>query len=156
MNNIISKSNKSLESSSFGLDLSVKNNGYKLATRDVEITVWPEFINSQAGVAGNLFVWTYQVRIENKRSGLIKLINRHWKIVDENGEIQEVDGEGVVGKQPEILSNGFFEYSSGVHLAYPSGIMSGYYEMQDEKGESFRALIPSFSLDVPSVKKVIN
>jgi ApaG protein len=84
------------------------------------------------------------------------LVNRHWRIIDEQGLTQEVDGEGVVGEQPQIISGNAFQYSSGVHLRHPSGIMSGHYQMQKENGEMFEAKIPAFSLDVPSIKTVIN
>lgn len=86
----------------------------------------------------------------------MKLINRYWKIIDEKGIIQEVNGEGVVGEKPVILPNNSFQYESGVHLRHPSGIMTGYYQMQKNNGEIFDVKIPTFSLDVPSIKPVIN
>lgn len=121
----------------------------------VKITVLPEFIANQATDLGDLYVWSYKIAIENQRELPIKLINRHWKIVDQNGHVQEVDGEGVIGKQPCIKQGDAFEYSSGVHLSCPSGIMGGYYEMRDESGV-FKVEIPSFSLDVPFANQVIN
>ncbi len=129
---------------------------YVSTTSDIEITVRPEFVDSQFSSAGSLYVWIYHVRIDNYSSETIKLINRYWKIIDEKGTIQEVNGEGVVGEQPTILPNNSFQYESGVHLRYPSGIMTGHYQMQRADGTTFNVKIPTFSLDIPNAKLVIN
>jgi ApaG protein len=91
----------------------------------------------------------------------VKLVNRYWRIIDEKGIVQEVNGEGVIGEQPIIAANGSYQYSSGVHLRYPSGIMTGQYKMQkiglvEPQDQSFDVKIPTFSLDVPGAKTVIN
>ncbi len=133
---------------------------YNITTGNIEVTVWPEFIDSQinplGNSLGNLFVWAYHIRIDNHGDTSVKLLNRHWKIIDENGEIQEIDGKGVIGEQPNILPQKSFQYSSGVHLKHPSGIMTGFYEMKKENGEIVEVKIPAFSLDLPSIKSVIN
>lgn len=153
----ITKSNKPLDIviPKISEDIS-KKKSYTYSSNNIEITVCPEFVDSQVSLAGNLFVWIYHVKITNKGNEQLKLINRHWKIIDEKGHIQEVNGEGVVGEKPLISPNSFFEYSSGVHLRYPSGIMSGYYQMQKTDGEVFDSTIPTFSLDVPSIKAMVN
>lgn len=125
-------------------------------TNDIQVSVRPEFVDGQASASGHLFVWIYHIKIENKSLENIKLINRHWKIIDEKGDVQEVDGEGVVGEQPLISPGAKFQYSSGVHLRQPSGIMTGTYEMQQDDGSTFTVKIPTFSLDVPSIKGNVN
>jgi len=129
---------------------------YVSSTNDIHITVWPEYLDSKSSVIGDLFIWAYHIRIDNKSLENIKLVNRYWRITDEKGIVQEVNGEGVVGEKPLISPNSFFEYSSGVHLRYPSGIMSGHYQMQKTNGEVFDLTIPTFSLDVPNIKAVVN
>ncbi len=144
---------------------------YIAVTHDVHVTVWPEFIDSKISQVGDLFVWVYHVRIDNKSQNVIKLVNRYWRIIDEKGIVQEVNGEGVVGEQPVITPNGSHQYSSGVHLRYPSGIMSGQYQMQRvdivsnldaaevigaSPTQNFNVKIPSFSLDVPGMQHMIN
>lgn len=156
MTNFI-KSNKFLDNKS--LNSADKNNldfVYNLISNDIEIEVKPEFINNQVGILGDVYVWSYDIKIFNHSTKKVKLLNRHWRIIDENGSLQKVDGEGVVGKQPEILSGESFKYNSGVHLACPSGIMSGYYEMIDEDNNKFNVEIPSFSLDIPSAEYILN
>jgi len=154
--NRLSKSNKPLEAHLIGLNNKIKDNSYTAITDEIEIMVWPEFIDSQIGALGNLFIWAYHVRIENRSALGVKLLNRHWKIIDEQGVLQEVDGPGVLGEQPQIASGSAFQYSSGVHLRYPSGIMSGHYQLQKDNGDLFDAKIPAFSLDVPTIKSVVN
>ena len=130
-------------------------NSYTSTTNEIQITVRPEFIDSQFSAIGNLFIWIYRIRIDNKSNENAKLVNRYWKIIDEKGVIQEVNGEGVVGEQPVILADNSYQYESGVHLRQPSGIMTGHYQMQKDNGELFDVKIPTFSLDMPSDTKLI-
>lgn len=136
-------------------DFSDKKNYYE-STHNIEVSVRPEFVDSQSSNVGQLFVWIYHVKITNKGSEDITLINRHWRIIDEKGDVQEVDGEGVVGEKPLIIPSTSFQYSSGVHLRQPSGIMTGHYEMQKKDGSTFTVKIPTFSLDLPNIKGSIH
>lgn len=150
------KLNKFLEISLPDISCDIFSNAYSYETNGVRIVVQPEFIDSQFSGVGNLFIWIYHVRIDNYSNSNIRLVNRYWKIIDEKGTVQEVSGEGVVGEKPYILANNSFQYESGVHLRFPSGIMTGHYQMQKDNGELFNVKIPTFSLDVPNVKSVIN
>lgn len=152
----ITKPNKSLEDLLPNISANFPKKSYISNTNNIEVSVCPEFIDSQVSVVGSLFVWVYHVKIENKSLEDLRLINRHWKIIDEKGVVQEIDGEGVVGEKPLIPINGTFQYSSGVHLRHPSGIMTGHYQMQKINGETFDVKIPAFSLDIPSIKVRIN
>ncbi|MFT7087053.1 MAG: ApaG protein [Rickettsiales bacterium] len=129
---------------------------YKLETGKIEISVNPEYLNSQINKDGSFFVWSYRVEIINKGEETIQLINRYWRIIDEMGLVQEVNGSGVIGEQPILTKNESFKYTSSVHLQNPSGIMSGHYEMRKSNGEIINAKIPAFSLDVPNIKSVVN
>jgi ApaG protein len=128
---------------------------YKSKTSGIEVLVSPEYVDSQINKNGSFFIWAYHVEIENKSSETLQLVNRYWKIIDEKGVIQEVNGEGVVGEQPVILPDNSYQYESGVHLRQPSGIMTGHYQMQKDNGELFDVKIPTFSLDMPSATKSI-
>ena len=79
----------------------------------------------------------------------MQLISRHWIITDSNGLKQEVRGAGVIGKQPTILPDETYEYSSGSVLATAVGTMQGSYQMLDADGQSFEAPIAPFLLSVP-------
>ena len=130
---------------------------YVAITKDIEVTVWPEFIDNKISQIGELFIWAYHIRIKNKSLESIKLLSRYWRIIDECGNVQEIEGEGVVGEKPLIVANGVYQYSSGLHLKYPSGIMSGKYRVEKiANNEIFEIKIPNFSLDIPSTKTVLN
>ncbi len=129
---------------------------YKSTTEEIEVTVNPEYLESQLNSDGSFFVWTYHIEIENKSSRTIQLLNRYWRIIDESGEIQEVTGLGVIGEQPILPPNDTFKYSSNVRLRYPSGVMSGYYGMKQTNGALINIQIPAFSLDVPNIKSIIH
>jgi ApaG protein len=130
---------------------------YVATTRNIEVSVWPEFIYNKMSQSGELFIWSYQVRIKNKSADTIKLLSRYWRTIDECGNIQEVEGEGVVGEKAIIAPNSTYQYSSGIHLKYPSGIMSGKYYIENTSNkEIFEIKIPNFSLDIPSSKTVLN
>jgi ApaG protein len=150
MDNRFFKSNKAFED----FTSNISKNAYRSSTNGINIFVESEFLDMQ--IDKNLFIFAYHIKIENKSDQVVKLINRHWRILDEKGLRQEVDGEGVVGKQPVIAPNEYVEYTSGVHLNCSSGIMNGHYDMQGENGEVFAVEIPSFSLDVPFAKRMVN
>jgi len=152
----LSKSNRTAEEKFLDLSQTLSNKPYIAITDNIEITVWPEFIDSKSSVIGDLFIWAYHVRIDNKSSESVKLVSRYWRIIDEKGIVQEVSGEGVIGEQPTIAPNGSYQYSSGVHLRYPSGIMTGTYQMKKNDGKILDAKIPTFSLDTPNLNSVIN
>lgn len=81
---------------------------------------------------------------------MVQLLARHWKIVDDLGQVSEVTGEGVVGNQPFLAPNESFEYTSSTYLKSPSGVMYGEYTFLNlERAEKFNANIPVFSLDSP-------
>jgi ApaG protein len=130
---------------------------YSELTNNIQITVWPEFVDNKISANGDIFIWAYHVRIENRNNEAVQLNKRYWRIIDEDGGVQEVNGEGVVGEQPIIAPNSSYQYSSGVHLRNPSGIMSGKYFMKKiSNNEVLEVKIPAFSLDVPNITGVVN
>jgi ApaG protein len=122
---------------------------YEAITREIRVTVKPYYLEDQSEPDRSHFVWAYQVRIENRGPETVQLLNRHWKIVDSLGRVQEVRGAGVIGEQPVLKPGETFEYTSGTPLPTPSGIMGGTYEMEGTGGERFSITIPTFSLDSP-------
>lgn len=122
---------------------------YSKITENIEVSVTPIFLQDRSRPADNLYVWAYQVRIENKGSSTVTLRYRHWRITDAAGRTETVDGEGVVGEQPVLAPGESYEYTSGTPLSTPSGIMVGSYDMEEESGNLFSVDIPAFSLDSP-------
>ena len=130
---------------------------YSQTTRAITVTVKPFFLDEQSSPSDSHFVWAYHVRIENSGDETVQLLNRHWRITDSLGRMQEVRGAGVVGEQPVLKPGESFEYTSGTPLPTPSGIMGGSYQMEaSETGERFDVTIPDFSLDSPHQPSRLN
>jgi ApaG protein len=124
---------------------------YSETTRSIKITVRPIYLEEHSSPADDHYVWAYHVRIENGGGETVQLRNRHWKIVDSLGRLQEVRGPGVVGEQPVLKPGQSFEYTSSCPLSTSSGFMVGDYEMETDDGERFLVRVPAFSLDTPGV-----
>ena len=118
---------------------------------DIQVRVKTRHLPEHLPSDSKQFAFAYHITIENKRNETVQLINRFWRITDANGKATEVEGAGVVGKQPILKSGESFEYTSGVVIDTPVGNMEGYYEMEQENGERFRVTIPLFRLAIPSI-----
>lgn len=129
---------------------------YKETTDGIVITVEPTYLDDQSAPEEGRYVWAYHIRIENRGSDTIQLLNRHWKITDATGHVQEVRGAGVVGEQPVLAPGESFEYTSGAPLATPSGFMVGSYEMETPAGRRFDVAVPAFSLDSPDASRQVH
>ena len=129
---------------------------YSATTKAIRVSVKPIFLDHQSTPSEDHYVWAYQVTIENTGGETVQLLNRHWRITDAHGRMQEVKGEGVVGEQPRLRPGELFEYTSGTPLTTPSGLMMGSYEMEGEGGQRFDIDIPAFSLDSPYQARQLN
>ena len=130
---------------------------YSKTTESVIVTVVPQYEEGCSVPLNNLFVWSYRVHIRNTGAEDMQLISRRWIVVDSDGHIEDIRGEGVVGLQPVLKSGDEFEYSSSVRLNAPSGVMMGYYEMEVVgKDLDLGVEVPAFSLDCPNIKRVMN
>ncbi|MFC5759812.1 MULTISPECIES: Co2+/Mg2+ efflux protein ApaG [unclassified Rhizobium] len=129
---------------------------YRALTRDIEVVVEPFYLEEQSDPDDDRYVWGYRVVISNNSGIAVRLVNRYWNITDQNGQIDEVSGPGVVGEQPRLQPGDTYEYSSGCPLDTPSGLMFGHYQMETDEGELFDVDIPAFSLDSPGLLRVLN
>jgi ApaG protein len=119
----------------------------KANTLGVTVSVETNYQSDFSDPANGRFLFAYKITIENGTQNAIQLLNRHWDILDANGLSREVEGEGVVGKQPVILPGESHQYVSGCELATEMGSMQGYYTFkQVDKAALFRASIPYFTL----------
>ena len=129
---------------------------YSKTTNGVTVTVTPYFLDDQSSPQEGHFVWAYQVTIKNSGVSSIKLNHRNWLIIDANGKVMNVQGEGVVGEFPRIEPGESFEYTSGTPLKTNNGIMQGFYLVSQDNGENLKIDIPAFSLDSPYNKKNVH
>ena len=117
---------------------------YSKTTYGVKVTVKPYFLDDQSSPQESHYVWAYQVNILNNNG-----FNFNQSVVDANGKIVNVQGEGVVGEFPTLEPGESFEYTSGTPLKTNNGMMQGFYLMSRENGEQLKIDIPAFSLDSP-------
>ncbi len=129
---------------------------YEKITKNVSVRVKPSYLEEQSSPEDNHFVWAYHVRIENQGDETLTLHSRYWKIMDDRGSTQIVEGDGVVGEQPILNPGDVFEYTSGTPLTTASGIMVGSYFMKNVDGTDLQVEIPAFSLDSPYQIAVIH
>ena len=117
---------------------------------NTEIDIETRYIVEQSEPEKERFVFSYTITIRNKGQISTRLLRRHWIITDGNGNVQEVEGEGVVGEQPYLKPGEGFRYTSGTVLTTPLGSMHGSYKMIADDGREFDAPIPAFTLSIPN------
>jgi len=119
---------------------------YTATTEGITITARPIYLDGQSDFFARKFVFAYFIRIENRRKEKVQLLRRHWYIHDSNGDVKEVEGEGVVGKQPILKAGESHVYNSFCILETFEGFMQGTYQMKRPNGELFEVKIPRFTL----------
>lgn len=129
---------------------------YRALTKGIEVVVEPYYLEEQSDPDDDRYVWGYRIVISNFSQEAVRLISRYWHITDQNGQVDEVTGPGVIGEQPHLGPGDTYEYSSGCPLDTPSGVMFGRYQMETDRGVIFDVDIPAFSLDVPGLQRVLN
>lgn len=100
--------------------------------------------------ANNEFMFAYRITIENNNLYPVKLLRRHWYIYDAAGSLREVEGEGVIGVQPQINAGEIYQYVSGCNLRTEMGKMYGTYSMENVNNKKhIEVIIPAFEMTVP-------
>ena len=102
------------------------------------------------------YLWIYTVEIENHGKETVEVTSHHWIVVDALNRHEDTTGEGVAGEQPELKPGEAFRYSQTAALSTPSGAMRGAFHLVTDKGETFEAEIPEFSLHLPGAGRVVN
>ena len=115
----------------------------------IQIEVQTQYIDDQSDPGNLRFVFAYQITINNQGTEPVQLLSRYWRITDGDQQVQEVEGQGVVGEQPRIEPQQSYTYTSGTVLATEVGMMEGHYVMQTDDGEQFHAPIAPFTLALP-------
>ncbi|KAB2807328.1 Co2+/Mg2+ efflux protein ApaG [Phaeocystidibacter luteus] len=116
-----------------------------LVTSGIKISVETGFEGRFFSKHGPLYVFTYDVQIENMGNDTVQLLGRHWFIYDTGEGPSEVEGTGVIGKQPVIAPGEVHTYRSGCHLRASIGAMRGVYKMiRLSDNTEFEVQIPTF------------
>src|SRR5437899_1864572 len=102
------------------------NTGSDSVTEGIRVQVIPEYIPEQSNPELNRFVFAYRVVITNEGDRWAKLLSRHWIIINDAGDREEIEGPGVVGYTPELYPGESFDYSSSTPLDTKWGTMEGF------------------------------
>jgi ApaG protein len=120
--------------------------GSSTVSHGVRVEVSPFYIPEQSDPATSRYVFGYRVRIANQSDRTVQVLSRRWEIVDADGDRKIVEGEGVVGQQPDIAPGEAFVYSSFCPLETTWGTMEGSYGVRAEDGEALTVAIGRFIL----------
>ena len=119
-------------------------------TEGVSVTVETFYQSAQSNPLASEYLFAYRITIENMSSMPVKLLTRHWEIIDSNGSYREVEGPGVVGKQPIIEPAGSYQYVSACNLRSEMGKMQGHYVMENLYNKKLITVrIPEFQMTAP-------
>lgn len=119
-------------------------------TEGVKVSVESFYQPDYSNPVNGEYMFAYRVTIENSNGYPVKLLRRHWFIFDSNASHREVEGEGVVGVQPQINAGEQYQYISGCNLKTELGKMYGTYLMEDiATKKQFSVNIPVFEMVVP-------
>ena len=118
-------------------------------TRNIRVRVEAQYDPGRSTPQHSQWFFLYTVNITNEGQDTVQLISRHWIITDGMGKVEEVQGPGVIGRQPKLAPGQSFEYTSGCPLTTPFGSMHGTYQMVNQAAEQFDIEIAPFTLTEP-------
>ena len=116
----------------------------------IKISIETFYQKDYSNPSNNEFMFAYRITIENCNDFPVKLLRRHWHIIEADGSKREVEGEGVIGIQPQINPGEQYQYISGCNLSAEIGKMYGTYAMLNiSSNRMFDVTIPAFEMVVP-------
>lgn len=119
-------------------------------TEGISVSVETFYQPAQSNPINAEYLFVYRITIDNLTDFPVKLLRRHWHILDSNGSHREVEGEGVVGQQPLIEPNESYQYISAANLKSDMGKMFGTYEMINMYNrKKIIVSIPEFQMVAP-------
>ena len=123
-------------------------------TNGIKVLVEPEFIPNAPNQFNKNYLFSYNITITNVGEKWAKLISRKWIIIDSEGKEEVVEGDGVVGHQPELEPGDSFSYTSYCPLNTEWGTMEGHFNMVDKEGKKFIAKVGRFYLISTDVSNI--
>ncbi len=121
-----------------------------LTTNGIKISVETFYHDDYSKPAQREYVFAYRITIENTSPHTVQLLRRHWYIWDATNALREVEGAGVIGKQPTLAPGDSHQYVSWSPLQATVGKMYGTFLMQRTLDQQqFKVRIPEFRLVAP-------
>ena len=115
-------------------------------THGIRVGATAFFLPEESAPDQGKYLFGYRIVIVNEGKLTATLRTRHWMIIDANGTVEEVKGEGVVGQQPRLWPGEGFKYTSYCPLTTEWGTMEGEYEFETDEGERLAVKIGRFYL----------
>lgn len=137
----------------------VHEKGCVATTDDITVSVSTSFLPELSSVHPPHYFFTYRIRIEMSSSAApsaaCQLDSRYWKITTSDGNVEEVQGPGVVGEFPVMTPGKVHEYASCTTFSTPSEFMEGHYTFHRlaNKEEVFHVAIPRFHMVCPPFRE---
>jgi ApaG protein len=123
---------------------------FTCSTNGITVSVDVQYLPEHSNPRGQKFIFGYHIRIDNGTPFEVQLLRRYWHITDAHGTVREVDGDGVVGRQPVFKAGESHEYMSFCNIYTEMGKMSGRYEMiRLSDNMPFDVEIPEFQMISP-------
>ena len=117
-------------------------------TKGIKVSVETHFEGAFSKNSEVFYAFGYTITITNNSRDTVKLLSRCWTIYDSLNDIEQVTGEGVIGKKPVLQPGNSHQYTSGCLLKSPFGAMNGYYTMINfTSSTQFQVGIPTFKLN---------
>lgn len=121
-------------------------------TKGIVVSVATFYHHERPHRGDGSYLFGYKITITNKNEFTVQLKSRKWIITNGYGEIEVVEGEGVVGRQPILYAGESYEYVSGCPLPTPIGSMHGFYYFENKENQTiFSVQIPLFRLEAPQI-----
>ncbi|OUW18346.1 MAG: magnesium transporter [Opitutales bacterium TMED158] len=93
-------------------------------------------------------VFVYHLTIANRSERRIKLLGRKWIISSIDGEKQVIEGDKIVGEEPDLAPGESFSYNS-FHASGDDCAAIGSFHGIDEYDNRIHTLIPRIAMRVP-------
>ena len=93
--------------------------------------------------------FVYFITIHNDSELTVVIKARKWVVRNSRGEVDVVEGDGVVGEFPRLSPGKSFSYNSRHIMASEHGVATGSYFGVDETGRVVFVRIPEFVMRVP-------
>jgi len=90
--------------------------------------------------------FAYTIKVENNSATAVKLESRKWMIKHSDGNIETVEGDGVVGQQPVLKPGDSYTYTSYCLLYGERCSMWGFYFGKDDDENPALWRIPRFDM----------
>lgn len=94
----------------------------------------------------HLFI--YYLTIANHSDRRVKLLGRKWIISSQNGEKQVIEGDKIVGEEPDLAPGESFSYNSCHLSAFDTSAVGSFHGL-DENRNRIHTLIPRFTMRIP-------